>query len=655
MLSLEFIPAGSGTNLIIPETEIRSLNATKTHTGVATFSFSLKGNRSLEDRAIRQNRVNLNAGNTTVFTGYLTGCSHTKSTGTTEIKGKGIAKRLQEGKPDLSNGPINYQNVFAEDAIRDYWGRTPFGNATVSDQDKTVVVTNDVQQSATTTAEFDNLLSIPDDQPLTTANDELSLAQSNFVGEAEDNITINSALNIVSNVDYSGGVGVELIDSQDQLGFTQTFDYTVPSGEWKIACRCVSSNPTAGTTNDLDVIVDGQPVGLIETPDSIGWENTTGGSFDLSGGTELNIETQSGSDANAIVDVFAIYDDRETYTFDNTVDEDNGYLDGPELYPNQSQITTSSTDTPRNIDAATVTATINDTSNNQALSLSNDNGNTTNTGFNTSSYTSYFNFGITSSDFAGRQLVTGFVLGRYDNGERNKTPQFGYLGQTISDFETTVDLDDRIVFVDLDVERNHFDNLQKLHRKGDFGWTIEHGSESISNIPVFSYPRGQETRSLSDIDEIESTPEVDSNQYYNTITLQGQKLDDGTRPQVDVQDDTAVSNDGKNISPGVLRDPNVTTDAEATFRARALLRKALKNGELRGQKTIPPTFAIEPGYAYPVSWLDDPTREQTAEEVSIRKSISGSAETTLDFVKRNDLARDIEELRNNTDAVSDEI
>jgi len=296
-----------------------------------------------------------------------------------------------------------------------------------------------------------------------------------------------------------------------------------------------------------------------------------------------------------------------------------------------------------------VSTTFNDTSSNQAIGVSNNAGNSFTTANNTGSFTADFST-------TGRELVTQFTLSSYDNGARNATPRFNYLGQTVDSFETTVDLDDRVVFLGVEVSKNHFENLQKLHSNSDYIFTIDHDGSDVATMPVFSFPRGEETRSSTVINnnEIDESPEVSGEQFYNVIPLQGGLDNNGDRPFAEVKDQTSINNVGDEISPGLLRDPTISTDIEAEFIARALLEKALKNGELRGQKTIPPTFAPTPGFSYSVSWLNDADVERVLEEVSVTKS-TGSAQTQLDFTGETNLAQQINELRRNARETSDEV
>jgi len=656
MVEFEFLKRDGTDPLTIIDDDIVSLNATLTNTGVATFRATISGDRRLESRAQRQDRINIKTGGDTKFAGILTNVSHTRSSGDTEVSGKGIAKLLQEGRPDYqaNGGPIVYDNVFAGDAIEDYWSRTPFGNVTVTPQTATVVVSDSLTQSADTTTEWQNeLQDIDATTPLYIENGSLKQAQSGFVFEAEDAISRTAGL--ISRTDFSDGEGVLYNDVNDVALFSVTTNYNIENLDVYVRCQEI----TAGDFTTLEIYDsddDTQYTGGISPSDTLGWANSgLSGSFDGSFGFELEPNRTLAADGQTYgeveVDAIAFVDDRFSYTFDNTLNTSSGYLDGPAEYPTDANpiAVTEPDNTTRNIASATVTTTFNDTTNDQRLGLSDDGGTTFQRGSNTNSFTASF------SD-AGRQLVTEFRLSGYDNGVRNQTPRLNYLGQEVDSFETAVDLDNRVVFVGVEVSKNHFENLQKLHSSSDFVWTIEHDSSDPANIPVFSFPRGEETRTLSQINdnEIEESPAVEGAQFYNVIPLQGGLDAQGNRPFAEVKDQDSINDIGTEISPGLLRDPTISSDIEARFIAQGLLKKALKNGDLRGTKTVPATFAPIPGFAYPVSWLDDQTTEVTLEETSVTKS-RGTAETRLDFTGRTGFAQEIDELRRNARETQDEV
>jgi hypothetical protein len=344
------------------------------------------------------------------------------------------------------------------------------------------------------------------------------------------------------------------------------------------------------------------------------------------------------------VDCLHTYDTRYNYTFDDTLDANN-QLSGPELYPDTVAVETPITSVAYNITDSAVTSTWDDTSGGQAIAVSNDGGAT---------YASFSNTDTVSHAYsdAGREARVKFTLDRYGS-RTDATPTEGYLGQAIDSFARTVDGDNLAVVVDLELSKNHFDNLQTLHNKGEFVWNITHADDAVSDLVVESFRRGTKSKTLPVSAELDSQTQISGENYYNSIYLQGSLRDDGTRPSAEVDDQSLIDQDGRVISPGVLRDLDASTDAGAVYRARALLDRASTNNELRGTKTYPADFSIQPGYAYSVNFGDGDT-ERTLEELQLR--YNGSAATSqLDFVPRTTLAEDIADLKRRSRQQSDRV
>jgi len=165
-------------------------------------------------------------------------------------------------------------------------------------------------------------------------------------------------------------------------------------------------------------------------------------------------------------------------------------------------------------------------------------------------------------------------------------------------------------------------------------------------MTVKSYAPGDETRSkpASFADPISERAEVQAESYFNSIFLQGAKDSSGDRPTAEEKDQTAISNDGREIAPGVLRDPKITTEAGARFRALSLLETALSNNELVGEKTLPSDTLINPGYSYPVDFGNGDV-EKTLEEVSLTESPDSVNIRARFSTPRSDLSAQIEDLQ----------
>jgi len=658
-MAVEFVLDPGGANeLTLGEDEIlaRGFTPAKTHTGKGDLRATVAYNRTLDDYAQRQDRLNVNIDGNTLWTGFIVGVNHSEHTDrwVSEIDADGIAKRLEETRPDYASlgGSLTYSQISLEDALRDYWPRTPFDNFSVTDQ-TTEQVANDQQvQSADTNAEWEAITSLTDTDPVAIQNGNLELVEVSHFEEAEDTGGGNST---ISNSDFSGESGVEVLDANGDISYDVTIDYTVPADTLALAFRYFVASGDQNPAFDLIIngeVIESVPEDSLAT-DTINWFNNNGNrtySSELSPGTytvTLDAAPDAATAGDMQVDCLATYDNRFSYDFDNTVDENNA-LSGPEPYPDsEPQIEFSAEPVSFNITSATATQTWNDTSNAQQISLSNDGGSTYTTTQNTDSATVNF-----SDD--GRSARVRVVLDRFDTGSTT-SPTSGDGGQLIQDHTLTVDGDDLVVIDTLELSRNHFDNLQELHEYGDFQWTIEHGNESIANLPVTSYQRGDETRSAPDgfDDPINQDPEIAGRSYFNAIFLQGAADSNGDRPSAELKDQTAINNDNREISPGVLRDPKITTEDGATFRARALLQAALKNSNIRGGVTVASVDFTHPGYSYPIDFGGGGS-DKVAESVELTYS-GNTVEIKYEFTPPTTLSDEITKLKRNQRGIGDQV
>jgi hypothetical protein len=638
-------PAG---DLTLDESEIVAKNLDKIATGIGDARVDVPQNDAIIPYVQRQDRITYDVDGETVFTGYAVGFQGNEATGQWTLRIDGIGKRLEETRPDYDTlgGPLVYTNIGLDDAIRDYWGRTPF-SADVTDQDPEVVATDEEIQSADTDTEWGNVISLADTEPLIIQNGNLELAQTSWTTEGEnfDSGSGSGAGGI--NSDYSGGEAVTFDGSSGDVTYQFTTDHTIPEDAVSVYLRFWDP---IGDGPAVDVSLDGTPVTTIAsgTFANLEWADVanSGGSAgyngewtggDLSPGThDLRLQAAGGGTEQRAVDVVAPLDNRFTYTFDNDNGGSSGYLDGPELFPGSVDVTLQSVTTAYNITEATVTTTWNDTSGNQAIAVSNDNGANFLESTNTSTDTFTFNTN-------GREAITRFTLSRYGS-RTTATPQQGYLGQAIDGYSLTVDLTNRVVIDRLELSRDHFSNLKTLHDYGDFLWNIAHDSGDLDTLQVNSFSRGQEVRTspaaFSNPENI--MPEVAAESYFNSIYLEGALQDDGTRPTAEVKLEDQIAEDGREITPGVLRDQNISTDSGAQFRANALLATAQNNNDLRGTIDTYPVF-VQPAFAYPVDFGDG-TEEKTLESVSITES-AGQISASYKFVIKEQLAQTIDNLK----------
>lgn len=667
-MSLRYIISpGNSNETVLTEEDIIRHNPVRTHTGLSDLTATIIEDRTLDSYAQRQDRVNVEVNGDVKWTGYIVGLNHTIGQGTSQLKAEGIAKRLKETRPDYESlgGSLTYNNIALGDALDDYWGRTPFSNYTVTPQTTEQVANDSIIQSADTDTEFSNITSLNATDPLEINGGFLSLLQSCFTTEGEnyDNgLEFRTTEQTPEEDIYSGDNSASLVRGPAVTGgpdfaeWNFTLDYTIASEDFGVAVR-VDADDTNSAPGHEWVLqhsdgntyeIDNANTNAIGS--SLRWDQIGDGTYNNLDGYQgpdlppgdytLRVEVTN-SDATVdyalYVDVVAPYDNRFTYTFDDAVDA-NGYLSGPELYPDAFEFLFTEETAAFNITEANLTLSIDNTSNNQSISLTFDGGSTFTTANNTDTLT-------TQPSDPSRTVQARVTLSRY--GSQTTTPTDGINGQEIDTQEITVDLNDLIVIDGLELSRNHFENLQQLHGYGsNWNWTIEHDSSTISNMTVRSYQQGDVTRAKPDSfeDPESENAEVQAESYFNSIYLQGSLDSGGDRPTAEEKDQDRINNDGREISPGVLRDPKITTEAGARFKALALLETALSNNELVGEKTIPSDTLVDPGYSYPVDFGNGDNLK-TLEEVSLTESPTDVNIRARFSTPRSDLSAQIENLQ----------
>jgi len=652
----EFVLApGEPEEATITTDEIVSFNAVKTHTGMGTLRATLATSKDLTEYAQRKDRINVNINGSTEFTGIFVKPGKEDSTGRTRIKAFGIAKKLQQGRPDyenLSNNELNYSSIALQDAIDDYWTRTPF-TASVTDQSTEVVESGADIQSADTQTEWNNVVSPSSTEPLFVENGFLKLGQMGYFAEAE---SVSGAGGNVSDSPASNDEVKTFFDSTHSATYSFTVDYTIPSENVAVGFRARNpEDPDDDGTFEgaiIDLTIAGDDLGPVrgdEPNDNYSWQQETGYSGgDISGSIDVTFDVSSAapSGASTYIDAVFLYDDRFSYTFDNTTDS-NGYLSGPELYPTTQSIQTSDASTQFNIQSLTISSTWNDTSNGQAIGLSNDGGANFTTNNNTENATVNFPDG-------GRTAKIKFTLDGFGS-RTTATPTERFDGQEIDLYDLDGDLDDLVVIDELTLTNNHFGNLQQLHQYGNFLWVIEHDSSDVSNLTVTSFQEGDETRSTPSAydDPIDKTSSVDATNYYNKLFLRGAQQSDGSYPTSVVEDTDEINDVGETIE-ATVKDPKITTDAGADFRANALLDELTDENDRKGEITIPLLASVtHPGYARTIDFGDG-GKLKTIEEVSLQRS-QNQVSQTHKFEPPDNVANELERLKRRARDIGDQV
>jgi hypothetical protein len=291
-------------------------------------------------------------------------------------------------------------------------------------------------QEADTDSEWNSITSLAADTPLEVTGGALDTTQVAFVAEAE---ALSGSFLIFTADRFSDG-DVAAFESSGQF-FTLDFSvsHTIPASAVGVYLRIETEDPGPGP--EIDCSLNGDtwtPIGDQTTFGNVGWEdvanNTFGGTSTYSGGDltpgsyTLEVEAQTNSTSEHWFDVAAVVDTRFVPgpgSVDNTVNQAQGYLDGPNLFPDQTVTSLSTAVTRRLVDEARFDSVWNDITNNQYVELANDG----------STFTRFNNADSGTATFAAQEenVDTNVALSNYPQGTnpQTATPRFGYNGQAI--------------------------------------------------------------------------------------------------------------------------------------------------------------------------------------------------------------------------------
>jgi hypothetical protein len=304
----------------------------------------------------------------------------------------------------------------------------------------TVGLNNIPIQSAKFASEWESITDISETQPFVIDDNPaiLRVAQTGWTVEGED-AGFQDA--VISDSGFSNGNAGNAGSTIDDFTWEITPDYTIPEGALTIRHRGREQNSDSNPVV-YDVTVDNETVASDVPIPAPGTDLEWREPFNLSntprltGGETYQIkfeaqrELNNDADDNAVDVVFA-GDNRFNYTFDNQVNAD-GYLDGPELYPDLATLSLNKITTRRdllevNIDSTWAlfdgSNTYQNVSNEQFIEISSDDTNFDRTNDSATASTTFAD--PTNSVF----INIGFS--RFTDGA-NETPLNGRLGQQIS-------------------------------------------------------------------------------------------------------------------------------------------------------------------------------------------------------------------------------
>jgi len=406
------------------------------------------------------------------------------------------------------------------------------GYATDVDDTDAETQENVTVQDPSGESDLSGVLSPAATTPVIVTNGGVKPAQTCFTREGENADRAESITG--SDASYSDGTAERLDEDGSVDGPTAfaeydfTLNYTVPADEWDFAVRHNTKNQGGPELRWILQHANGNSYTLADTGLGFSFQNVR---FDQLGDTIFDdytgpdltsgdytlrcvVDNTDASIGTYIydIDVIAPHDNRYQYTFDNTVDV-NGYLDGPELYPPSVDAVFDAYRSAFSITGGDVTATLTDTSNNQALALSNDFGSTYPiSGSNTTSV---------GGDFAspGAALNLKATLSRYSpSGAQSATPRFGYDAQRLDGYTLQADISFEALLIDDKFDNNLTDVLNDIARD-QYIWSYQ----IQGGTPTLAWTE-REQRIGSDDPELEDAQITKQGETWDSVTIKASNV-----------------------------------------------------------------------------------------------------------------------------------
>lgn len=340
-------------------------------------------------------------------------------------------------------------------------------------------------------------------------------------------------------------------------------------------------------------------------------------SGDLAAGSHtLRVKSTQNAPENQLWDVVGVYDSRYSYTFDNTLNAESGYLDGPQPYPDAVSIQPEQIDVPYNITESTVQTTEAGGQPLPEIAVSPDGGSTWKTAAGVNDAT--FSIGVATTT-----LDTRFTLGRYGS-TTGQTPLQGTTPMRVDVYDHLLDGNDLGVIEQLELTGNHLENLKAIHETSDYRFVMDHDP---NDLLIESFPSDTE-KTLPDLTVKNRLPSTDVGGYANKVHVFGAKADDGTRPVAIVQDDTEIAEVG--VEPVPIIAPDLTTVTDVKNKARTELTSRVGKRRDAGELEVVAKHPL-PGYTYSVDLTGDGATEKIPLESVEFMEGRGEADGRLSF------------------------
>lgn len=352
-----------------------------------------------------------------------------------------------------------------------------------------------------------------------------------------------------------------------------------------------------------------QPLGDFCRPQAGGWrfrtnENVSGALASGSHTIRLNATENNGD--TWFHDLVGVHDGRYSFTFDNTVDQEEGHLDGPEEKPDSVTVQANQETVSENVTEVKVTVETADHTLVGAAEVSLDGGTTWNGADVASSPDTITH---TDTDNIGDTIDTRITLTR-GGSTTGQTPLTGVDGGTVDRWQIQYDGTDLDVISDQTYRGSPLQIMEQLHRRAGYTWAFDYadGSQNAQRS-VESFKEGSRS-DTAPWTILNRNPRVSYVGYANQVTLYGKEKADGTAPKVTVQDDGEISSVGETISYTDQRPRLGTGLDEVRSAARSELSGRVTVNDIRGTLDLAP-IDLKPGFTYDVDWFDDGTTKQS--------------------------------------------
>uniref|UniRef100_A0A7D5GK39 Fibronectin type III domain-containing protein n=1 Tax=Natrinema halophilum TaxID=1699371 RepID=A0A7D5GK39_9EURY len=327
-----------------------------------------------------------------------------------------------------------------------------------------------IQEADTDVEHQQAFVSIPSDQPLEfTSDGYYAPTQTGWFVEAE-----NAAGNVqgtVSSSDYSGGTAAGVFGDADEFQLTIENDHTIPAGNLQILFRRDTRN--VSNHHGLDLILDGTTIESLSAgvlAEQLAWYSIAVNT-EISPGTHTFTVAATGGGEDFEIDAVAAYDNRFGHSEPSSVNAD-GYLDGPELYPDIARLEMEPIETPLGISEVTLEVVTADDGTVSELAIGEEGTTTWNTATDVSSHTySYSSLATTARGRIG--------VGRQGS-RSDAAPATGFDRERVDSLTMTAQLDDTPVLTDRSFDGRLIDVLREVADIGNFVFEVRETSSGTT-------------------------------------------------------------------------------------------------------------------------------------------------------------------------------